>query len=589
MPEPRTIGRYQIKKEIARGGMAVVYLAYDPRVGRDIAIKLLPRNMQNQPYARERFEREARVIASLEHPAIVPVYDFGEEDGQPYIVMRYMPGGSLADALIYGRLNLLDASHVVLRVASALDEAHAHNIIHRDLKPGNILLDNHGEVFLSDFGVFKAYAGDEASANLTQSLVMGTPAYMSPEQALGKPLTPRSDIYSLGAVLYEMLSGVPPFRGPSGVSVAMKHVSDPLPDLRPLRPDLSESCVQVVERAMAKRPEDRFASAGEMAREFARAASANAPSETQMLPLLSRYYLPPAVPGKSRALASAPAAETEAYVAAANPARRQRRRSILLVLLTLSGVMVVGASAFLTRGAFFGAPASSSAPLPTGRPPVTVFAVLPSPTPPTPSPIAPASATPSPSSSVAMTPIADPHAANVRVAVDGARVRVGPGLNFDVLTSLPAGLTVPARAFTRMQGDIWFLIDLPDQRQGWISELVLDFDFAMLAALPTAATLPPTPTPTETPTPTATPTPTLTQTATPTPTASATSTQTPTATPTPLPTAAPTFTPAPSATPTLTPTSTSTPTLTPTPTPTPTPTSTPTATPTPTATDTPAP
>lgn len=173
----RTIGRYQIKAELNRGGMSVVYLAHDPNIGRDVAIKVLARSLADQAVARERFVREVRAVVQLDHPAIVPIYDFGEEDGQPYIVMRYMPGGSLTDMLTYGRLNLADAKRILERVAHALDAAHAQSIIHRDLKPGNILFDGYGEAFLSDFGIVKkVYEGGAETPTLTGSVVLGTPA-----------------------------------------------------------------------------------------------------------------------------------------------------------------------------------------------------------------------------------------------------------------------------------------------------------------------------------------------------------------------------------------------------------------------------
>ncbi len=249
----RNIGRYVVKAELGKGGMSVVYLANDPRFGRDVAIKVLPRSFEDQTAARARFDREARVIAALEHPAIVPVYDFGEEDGQQYLVMRHMSGGSMSDVLTYGRLNLSDAVRIARRIASALDEAHDGNIIHRDLKPGNILFDSHGDAFLTDFGIVKLYEGENAQS-MTGSVVLGTPAYMSPEQALGKPIDRRSDVYALGAVLYEMLTGVPPYKGPTSVSVAMKHVLEPVPNPREYRPDLAPAVVAVVEKAMAKDP-----------------------------------------------------------------------------------------------------------------------------------------------------------------------------------------------------------------------------------------------------------------------------------------------------------------------------------------------
>ncbi len=198
--EPKKFGRYEIKGEIGRGGMATVYHAYDPRFEREVALKVLPREMLHDLQFRTRFEREAKTIAMLEHPAIVPVYDFGEEDGQPYFVMRYMTGGSLSDRMKKGPMTVQEAAHLMTHIAPALDDAHAKGIIHRDLKPGNILFDQFNEPYISDFGIAKLSA---SQANVTGSAIIGTPAYMSPEQAQGEGIDGRSDIYALGVILFE--------------------------------------------------------------------------------------------------------------------------------------------------------------------------------------------------------------------------------------------------------------------------------------------------------------------------------------------------------------------------------------------------
>ncbi|MDW8327943.1 MAG: serine/threonine-protein kinase, partial [Anaerolineales bacterium] len=191
---PERIGRYKIKGELGRGGMATVFHGFDTRFKLEVAIKVLPREFLHDPAFHARFEREAQTIAALEHPAIVPVYDFGEEDGQPYIVMRLMTGGTLNDRLRRGPLTLAEAARIVNALAPALDEAHARGIIHRDLKPGNILFDRRGDPYISDFGIAKL---SDSSAAFTGSGVLGTPAYMSPEQARGeRDVDGRSDIYS---------------------------------------------------------------------------------------------------------------------------------------------------------------------------------------------------------------------------------------------------------------------------------------------------------------------------------------------------------------------------------------------------------
>jgi serine/threonine protein kinase len=253
--EPQKFGRYLIKSEIGRGGMATVYHAYDPRFEREVALKVLPREMLHDPHFRTRFEREAKTIAMLEHPAIVPVYDFGEEDGQPYFVMRYMTGGSLSDRMKNGPMNIGEVAHLFARVAPALDEAHAKGIVHRDLKPGNILFDQYGEPYVSDFGIAKIASGE---SNVTGSAIVGTPAYMSPEQAQGEGIDGRSDIYGLGVIIFELLTGQQPYHGDTPMSVVVKHITEPVPHILDVKPDLPPAVEAVIEKAMAKNRDDRF-------------------------------------------------------------------------------------------------------------------------------------------------------------------------------------------------------------------------------------------------------------------------------------------------------------------------------------------
>ena len=260
---PEKIGRYEIRAELGRGGMATVYYAHDPRFKRDVAVKVLPREFLHDPTFRARFDREAQTIASLEHPAIVPVYDFGEEAGQPYLVMRFMPGGSLDGRLDRGPLSLAEAAGLMSRLALALDEAHAHGIIHRDLKPGNILFDQRGDPHISDFGLAKL---SEVGATFTGSYLVGTPAYMSPEQARGQPdLDGRSDIYALGVILFEVLTGQHPYHAATPMGLAVKHITEPVPSILKTKPDLPPACETVIARAMAKQPEARFATARQLA------------------------------------------------------------------------------------------------------------------------------------------------------------------------------------------------------------------------------------------------------------------------------------------------------------------------------------
>jgi serine/threonine-protein kinase len=258
----KQIGRYEIKEEIGRGGMATVYLASDPRFRRDVAVKVLPRQFTHDPQFRTRFEQEAQMIAALDHSAIVPVYDYGEEDSQPYLVMRYMPGGSLAERLEKGPLPLMEVTQIMQRVAQALDRAHSMGIIHRDLKPGNILFDQYGDAFLADFGIAKMA---EATAALTGSGIIGTPAYMSPEQVRGQKVNGRSDIYTLGVILFEMLTGKQPFQADTPIGMAFKHVHEPVPRLLDAKEDLPPTLELAIRQAMAKESDERFSTAGDLA------------------------------------------------------------------------------------------------------------------------------------------------------------------------------------------------------------------------------------------------------------------------------------------------------------------------------------
>jgi serine/threonine protein kinase len=261
------IGRYEILGELGRGGMAMVHRARDPLFDREVAVKVLPRELLHEPSFRSRFEREARVIAGLEHPAIVPVYDFGEENDQPYIVMRLMSGGSLGDRLHAGALPLQEAARILTALAPALDKAHSKGIVHRDLKPSNILFDEHDNPYLADFGIARL---TEASTVMTATGLMGTPAYMSPEQGNGeRDLDGRSDLYALGVIVFQMLTGQLPYDADNPFAMVAKHISAPIPRIRAVRPDLPVKADQLINKAMAKHRDARYQNAGSIAADLA--------------------------------------------------------------------------------------------------------------------------------------------------------------------------------------------------------------------------------------------------------------------------------------------------------------------------------
>jgi serine/threonine-protein kinase len=260
------IGQYQIRSELGRGGMATVYEAWDPTFDRKVALKVLPDELLHDGTFRQRFEREAKTIAGLEHPAIVPVYEYGEADNKVFLAMRYMGGGSLADKLRANRLSASGIARIYDRVAPALDLAHGKGVIHRDLKPGNILFDDNGEPYVSDFGIAKLAIS--SNTELTHGGVIGTPSYMSPEQARGERLDGRSDIYAMGVMLFELLAGSLPYRSETPTGLMMKHILDPIPRLEAVAPGLPGAWQAVIDRAMAKRPEDRYANMASLANDL---------------------------------------------------------------------------------------------------------------------------------------------------------------------------------------------------------------------------------------------------------------------------------------------------------------------------------
>jgi len=267
----RQIGRYELGKEIGRGGMATVHRAFDPYSKREVAIKLLPPEMLHSSEFRKRFKKELETISALEHPNIVPVYDSGEENSQPYFVMRYMTGGSLAERLKKRKLSLRETVEIIEKLALGLSYAHQKGVIHRDLKPENILFDETGNPYLSDFGVAKLM---EDASSATGSRLVGTPEYASPEQAQGEndKVDHRTDVYGLGVLVYRMLTGRQPYTSRNTAGVLVKHITQPIPSILKARPDLPDSMDAIIRTAMAKRMENRYQSVLEFAHALAVAA-----------------------------------------------------------------------------------------------------------------------------------------------------------------------------------------------------------------------------------------------------------------------------------------------------------------------------
>src|ERR671936_3192195 len=250
-------GRYRLDAQIGAGGMSTVYRAFDTVLERPVAIKLLHREMSADSDQLERFRREARAVAQLSHPHIVGVIDAGEDEGRPYIVFEYVEGETLKERIRrMGRLPMDEAIAYAIEIARALDCAHSHNIVHRDVKPQNVLIDSEGSAKVTDFGIARSLRDDGLTAD---GRVLGTTDYVSPEQALGHEVNGQSDLYSLGIVLFEMLTGDVPFQGENQVAVAMKHVREQLPDVQIRRPEVSSALAAVLDRATAKDLDQRYA------------------------------------------------------------------------------------------------------------------------------------------------------------------------------------------------------------------------------------------------------------------------------------------------------------------------------------------
>src|SRR3954469_12353059 len=250
MPETVIAGRYRLVDLLSRGGVSEVWSAEDLELGRLVAIKLLPPNADTL-----RFEREARAFASLGHPNVTQLYDYGEENGRPYMVLEYLPGGTLEERLKSRKpLPDDDASAIATDVAAGLAHAHARGLIHRDLKPANVLFDDEGRAKIADFGIARL----SGAGTLTEAgTLLGTAAYISPEQATGRQATPASDVYSFGVILYRLLAGRLPFEARAPLELAEMHVRDEPPPLRALRPDAPPDLVETAEATLATDPQAR--------------------------------------------------------------------------------------------------------------------------------------------------------------------------------------------------------------------------------------------------------------------------------------------------------------------------------------------
>jgi serine/threonine protein kinase/DNA-binding LacI/PurR family transcriptional regulator len=340
----KKIGQFEIRALLGQGGMAIVYRASQINMDRDVAIKIVSRLLTQDPFFRQRFEQEASIVIKLEHRSIVPIYDYGTtDDGITYLAMRYINDGSLAERMQQAPISLMQANRWLAQIADGLDYAHGQGVIHRDLKPGNILLDTQHDVYLVDFGLARVtnLSADErvGSAPIKPTALMGTPTYMSPEQIQQKLLTPSSDLYSLGVILYEITVGRPPFENASSFELMKMHVNTPAPSPRSFRPDLPPAIEKVLLKAIEKNPAARFQNAREMAEAY-NSAIGN----------ISTAFEPVAHPALSL-----------------NPGRIWRSRLPMLVILA-AVALIATSGMLLIRQPGIGFPAATAPPTATRTP-----------------------------------------------------------------------------------------------------------------------------------------------------------------------------------------------------------------------------
>ncbi len=417
----RNFGPYRILEPLGAGGMAVVYKAYQPSMERHVALKMLPPELAEEAEFVGRFRQEARLLAQLQHPHILPVFDFGEHDGALFLVMPYVGTGTLEDLMRGQRLTAERATRLTAQIAEALDYAHSRGLVHRDIKPSNILIDERGNCLLTDFGIAKMY---ESTAGFTSTGgIIGTPSYMSPEQGQGEKLDQCSDIYSLGVLFFEMVTGQVPFTADTPIAVVLRHITDPLPRPRDLNSAIPEITERVIFKATAKNPRDRFQTARQMIN-----ALHSTDAETIVLPdhhgaaQLAKHR-----DGQATALETPPAS---AQAAPASPAKWLMAGAALLIVVVLIAALVISPSlnrrlAATTPSAGDPIVSGAGGDEPLDEQPVELVAQAPpSPTPTQQTPTVPATA-----------PAAATDDAGVRIAIGGDVARTE-------LTDLSEGQTV---------------------------------------------------------------------------------------------------------------------------------------------------
>ncbi len=511
----QTLDGYRIIEQIGLGGMATVFKAYQSSMDRYVALKIISTHLAQDSTFVQRFQQEARVIAKLEHAHILPVYDHGEDEGYLYLVMRFAEGGTLMDRLKQGPLSLDQSRQVVLQAGPALEYAHRMGVIHRDFKPSNVLIDSQGDCYLADFGIAKMVEGP---VGLTGSGAIGTPHYMAPEQGQALEVDHRADIYAMGIVIYQMVTGQVPFQADTPFAVVMKHLTEAPPSPRIIKPELPEAVEWVIYNALAKKPAERYQSMGELVAAFDQAVRGS-PTEAPTAASLPLAVSTPAAVQDARTLLSAdtptpaPVPVWRRWLGRQSPWWLVAAASMLLLLVLAWGMFsqlpdgmgISGQQAPPDENTLSTQVAATLYAGQTAQ--ARNF---------TPTPTTTASHTPSPSATssptLSPTPTASPSPTLLPDAVINAErseVRAGPGADYETIGQVQQGdvLQVIGR---NASGD-WLAVVTPNGVPGWISILQLRINIALeqvaVAAIPPTATpiVVSTPTPTPPPTPTHTP------------------------------------------------------------------------------------
>ncbi|MDX1521859.1 MAG: protein kinase, partial [Anaerolineae bacterium] len=550
----KTVDRYRIVAKLGRGGMAEVYKAYQPGLDRYVAIKVMLGHMDDDPDFVRRFGREARNVGNLRHPNIVQAYDFANEQGLYFMVMEYIDGPTLKEEIRARKkankpFDLKEVAIVFTALCNAVDYAHKNKMIHRDIKPANVMITRDGQVVLTDFGIVRQMGATQHTAT---GALTGTPAYMSPEQGQGKKATEQSDIYALGVMLYEMVTGVVPFDAETPFAVIMKHVSEPLPLPTKKNPDLPPPVEQVILKTMSKKPEDRYQTAGELAKALRDAVEISYSELGKPLQIVAPppkvtdidHPTGPITAQERAATMGVPAGGAtavsmeEATVASTPPPvavpPAQKPLPMMPIFIGAGGLIVL----LIVGGIFWFSgddSASNGTTVAGGGTTPTVETVVTDIPPPDPTDTPPPTQTPTP------IPPGTPQA--IVIADDAIEVRDGPGEEYRLLGLLPVG--AEAEIVGRDREGAWWQVQtsLSGGTIGWIAAEFTEARDTASVPIALVPTITPTPieAPTEEPTPedSPTPEPTATQVSSPTPDApAATNTAVP-------PTAAPTEPPAP--------------------------------------------